>query len=131
MSADAETTVTVTPENIRELHAGGRRNFYAADLGTANLYGADLSFADLRDVTMDWNSHELIGERIRQAATQIWQKQVAAFVLAGAREDGWCWDFYRENMPKDWLEYALNTMAPWVKDGDGAPEILRERVVTP
>ena len=88
-----------------------------ADLGYANLYNANLG-----GVLMNWESHELIGERLRQAAGERYER----LALAGAisQNTRLCWDYWLTRTPHDVREWALRTMATWVKDGDGAPDAV-------
>jgi hypothetical protein len=107
-------------------------NLYGADLRRANLQGADLSRATLRradlryvnleGVIMNWDSHTLIGERLRQAAGEDYHK----LALAGAvvTNPQHCWEWWLDNTPKPELQWALEVMRSWIKDGDNVPEEL-------
>lgn len=101
----------------------------SANLHCANLRGVYMRCADLRgtnltDITVSWQSHQLISEILYRAAGDDLQKQAfAGFVRI---KTGWCWDWDQflsmENNLKGW---AIAELKKWVKPGDGAPEILR------
>ena len=82
---------------------------------------ADLSGANLSDVTMAWASHALISEILWRAADTEARQMLAAFV---GRQTGWCWDKW-ETFAHPEKEWALSVLRPLVKDGGGAPEMLR------
>ncbi len=103
-----------------------------ADLREANLRGANLRDADLNNVVMCWTSHDLIAERLRQAAGNDPLKRMTAGYIAMSTD--WCWAALIDNAPRitlldgtTLLDWTLNTMATWVRDGDDAPQILKER----
>ena len=100
-----------------------------------DLENAYLRNANLESVTMNWHGymHELVAERLRQAAGHDTKRHIVASLIgySGARNN-WCWeDFAKIHVElapilADEIEWALKTMAKWVKDGDKAPDILRE-----
>jgi len=92
-------------------------NLSGSSLRGSDLRGSDLSGSDLSGASLNWQSHHLIGEILWRAADTEQRKMVAAYV--GRRPD-WCWDH-----PK--CEWAVVEMAGWVKDGDGAPDWIRDR----
>ena len=93
-----------------------------ADLTRANLRGADLRWADLRGAYLNWNSHDLIAELLRQAAGESWQRRALAGLILVSRD--WCWkDFLALEHPEQ--EWALDVLRGYVREGDGAPELLR------
>jgi uncharacterized protein YjbI with pentapeptide repeats len=97
-----------------------------ANLGGAYLRGADLRGANLEDCQMNWQSHDLIAQRLLQAAGDDAYKRLAAGYILISRD--WCWTTLMDNVPeqvKDLLPWALSEMATWVKEGDGAPNILK------
>ena len=90
-----------------------------AYLGGANLYGTDLTGASL-----NWNSHDLIAELLRQAAGESWQRRALAGLILVSRD--WCWkDFLALEHPEQ--EWALGVLRQYVTDGDGAPDFLQEK----
>jgi len=82
-----------------------------ADLRGAYLRGADFRGADLRGADLNWMSHNLISEILRQSATQTIEFMAAGFV---AIKQDWCWDkFLEEQFPgKLW---ALSILKPLKK----------------
>ena len=104
-------------------------NLSYSDLSGSNLSDSDLShsnlsYSDLHDITVNWNSHELLAEILRQKAGENTAKRkIAGLVLVS---HDWCWDkFLRLRDPtKLW---ALGVLRRYVKEGDGAPEILRKQ----
>jgi hypothetical protein len=104
-----------------------------ADLRDAVLRYAVLRGAVLRYATMNWQAHELIAERLRQAAGDDPLKRMAAGYILVSRD--WCWKELMSNAPdialKDGtklMEWTFNTMASWVRYGDDAPYQLIEYI---
>lgn len=104
-------------------------DLYGADLIDADLYGANLRDADLRgadceNITMNWQSHNLIAERLRQKAQEDPQLILIGVILIGEKQE-WCWEELIEKtsdfIAQDW---AMKLMQTWIKDGDNAPDIL-------
>jgi hypothetical protein len=90
-------------------------------------------YLDLRYATMNWQAHELIAERLRQAAGDDPLKRMAAGYILVSRD--WCWKELMSNAPdialKDGtklMEWTFNTMASWVRYGDDAPYQLIEYI---
>lgn len=112
-------------------------SLYGADLRDASLCGANLRDADLRGaslrdaslcdaslggVTVSWSDHNLLAEILWRAAGDSEPRQMlAAFI---GRKFDWCWDEWAQfkHPERDW---ALDELAKWVKDGDGAPKLVR------
>jgi len=98
-----------------------------ADLREANLEGAYLEGANLKGAylegtTLNWRSHCLVSEVLFQAADADLDRQMVAAWL-GRRTD-LCWqDFLRMDHPA--RQWALETLAAWVKSGDDAPRYMR------
>src|SRR3990167_9028184 len=89
-----------------------------ANLRDANLQGADLRDANLQSASLQWNSHDLIAEILRQAADDDVDKlKIAGFILVSR---GKCWRGFSAMVDplKDW---ALDTLAALVLDNNGAP----------
>jgi uncharacterized protein YjbI with pentapeptide repeats len=102
-----------------------------ANLDGAYLYGTNLVGANLHDAIMNWSSHDLIAERLRQAAGDDPLKRMAAGYVLMSRS--WCWSDLLVNAPDIALddettlkEWSLKTMRAWVKAGDYAPQVLRD-----
>ena len=100
-----------------------------ADLSGANLAGASLVNAYLPTCNLDcarlnWNSHDLVAEVLRRdAGEDLIRRSVAGLFLASRDvEIGRLLTF---QLPSS--AWAINELARWVEDGDGAPEILKKR----
>jgi hypothetical protein len=93
-----------------------------AALSDADLSGAVLRDAVLRGAEINWQSHHLLSEILMRAAGDDIEKNMVAG-LVRLRTD-WCWEKWVkiEHSQRDW---ALAELAKWVKDGDGAPAIMR------
>jgi hypothetical protein len=105
---------------------------YLADLSQANLshadlYQADLSQANLYQADLSWRSHDLLSEILKRSAgddDDIAKLKVAGLLLV-CREK--CWQEFLD-MRDPLLGWALDELAGWVQDDDGAPECVRERI---
>ena len=88
----------------------GQADLHGADLRYAVLTGACLLGANLANATLNWASHDLIAEILRQAADNDVEKlQVAGLILI-ARD--WCWrDFIRLRHPL--TKWALGVLDAW------------------
>lgn len=100
-----------------------------ADLSGANLTGCSLVNAYLPTCNLDcarlnWNSHDLVAEVLRRdAGEDLIRRSVAGLFLASRDvEIGRLLTF---QLPSS--AWAINELARWVEDGDGAPEILKKR----
>jgi hypothetical protein len=101
----------------------GEADLREADLRGAELRGAGLWEADLRGAKLNWQSHDIIAELLmRDAGDDIGKRKVAGLILVSR---DWCWDrFLAVDDPQ--REWALSVLRQYVRDGDGAPEALRE-----
>ena len=89
----------------------------------ANLSGADLREANLSDARMSWQSHDMIGEVLWQAAEGTDQEMLASLI---GRKTSWCWpEWVKFDHPAK--EWALEVLRGRVMDGDEVPEVLREQ----
>lgn len=104
-------------------------DLYGADLRwaniyRANIYRADLRGADFREATLQWASHNLISEILRQHANTTRQFMLAGFVAVRLED---CWkDFLgNEELPeKDW---ALSVLKTYAKTEDiNVPRVVLE-----
>jgi peptide subunit release factor 1 (eRF1) len=74
---------------------------------------------------VNWQSHDLISEiLVRESGDEIEKLMIAGLILF---KRDFCWEDFLEidSNLKDW---ALDSLAKWVKDGDEAPGFLRSRV---
>jgi hypothetical protein len=102
-------------------------NLSEANLRGANLSGAGLSGADLRGADLNWQSHDLIAEIIRRAAGDNVQRRMLAGLILISRD--WCWEkFLSADIESALREWGLGVMRGYIRDGDDAPEILRQAV---
>jgi hypothetical protein len=94
-----------------------------ADLRVADLSGAYLSGAYLSGARINWNSHALVGEILRRAAGDDVEKRCIAGGITISTD--WCWQkmLSIEHGQKQW---AIDTLIPWLQDGDNAPDVLRQ-----
>jgi hypothetical protein len=108
--------------NLRGANLGGA-NLGGADLEGANLGGARLGGANLGGAKLSWASHALMSEILWRAATTQEQEHLAGYV---GRHTEMCWAAWEmfEHPAREW---AIDELAKWVKDGDDAPEFIRER----
>jgi len=80
---------------------------------------------NLNEAVLSWRSHALLSEILWREANTTEQKKFAAFV---ERQTEWCYaEFleYGETCPE--VAWAIDVLRPWVRNGDGAPKILREK----
>jgi uncharacterized protein YjbI with pentapeptide repeats len=96
-----------------------------ADLSGAYLSGAYLRGADLSGAIINWASHALIAEILRQAAGDDIEKRMFAGLVAISLD--WCWKKFL-SLTTPMLDWALDVCAEYVREGDGAPDVLTERV---
>ena len=98
------------------------------DLRGANLHGADLQGANLRsanlcDAKLNWCSHNLIAEILRQAAVNDVDKlKWAGFVAMQAHK---CWDYF-ELLGDPQYVWGLSVLAP--RADENAPIQVRAYV---
>lgn len=102
-------------------------NLRNANLRHANLRHADLRGADLQNAVINWQSHDLLAELLRSAAAGDVEKLKVAGLLLLCREK--CWDEFAAMAAADPLgAWALDALAEWAQQGDGAPELVAWRV---
>ena len=101
-------------------------NLSGANLGGANLSGANLGGANLGGAKVAWQSHDLLAELLRRAAGNDIAKLKVAGLLLVCRDK--CWKDFLGIASRDPLGgWALDALAEWVQDDDGAPPEIRER----
>lgn len=99
--------------------------FNNADLTESNFINTAMESvtftnAVMDDITMNWNSHDLISEILFRAATTIGQEQFAAWI---SHKKSWCWPEWLASNYSDW-NWVLATLQPLVKPSDNAPSEL-------
>lgn len=104
-------------------------NLKGANLKGANLIWTNLMDADFSNVRMNWQSHELVAERLRQAAGDDPLKRMAAGFVIVSRM--WCWEQFIENAPDipltdggTVLNWAMSEMRTWVLENETPPSHL-------
>ena len=95
--------------------------FEGANLADANLTRARLKGTVLHNITVNWTNRTLVSEILWRAADGNTDRMMIA-ALAG-RQDDWCWDKFLAiaNPERSW---ALQELRAWIKEGDGAPDLL-------
>ena len=97
----------------------------SANLSSADLSSADLSSADLSSIKANWRSHRLIAHLLlREAGSSVAKRKVAGLI---AVSQDWCWPDFLKLRRNRHFSWAIDVLASYVQEGDGAPEILRER----
>lgn len=91
-----------------------------------NLRDANLSGADLSAATLNWNSHDLLAELAIRAAGNDYRRRMDAGLILVSRD--WRWDKFIAVLDSDTQDWFGSVFAPYVKDGDGAPVIVRQYV---
>lgn len=113
-------------------------SLYGADLSGADLSGANLSGADLYKANLSrvnlykakisWQSHSIIAALLKQHARKDADHRATAGLILVSTD--WCWEAYEalaessERWAAEWA-WALETLAPYVKEGDNAPAVLQ------
>jgi hypothetical protein len=101
-----------------------RANLSGANLSGADLSGAYLSGAYLSGAYLNWTSHDVVSQLLfREAKGDIERERWAGWILL--RRD-LCWEGFLKAIPADQIAWGLAALAPYVKDGDNAPEALRK-----
>ena len=96
---------------------GGKRlGWRGRELQSADLRGAYLWGADLRGAILNWQSHNLLSEILRQAAGDDPRRRMLAGLVSVSPD--WCWDTPElldalAAMP-DEAAWAIETLADWV-----------------
>jgi hypothetical protein len=99
-----------------------------ANLGYADLRYADLGYANLGSAKINWQSHALISRILLDAAgNSIGKRKVAGLVLVST---DWCWEEWLSLRRSRHFSWAIDTLATFVQEGDGAPKILVERAAS-
>ena len=103
--------------NLRDANLAG------ADLRGADLWGAcflraNLQDADLMDAGLNWRSHDLLAEVIRQNAGDDHDKRAMAGLVLVSRD--WCWrQFWELNLPLE--PWAIEVLTPFLREGQTPP----------
>ena len=99
-------------------------NLHGANLRSADLRGANLHGANLRSAKINWQSHPLIAELLRQAAGNDPSRRAWAGLIAMSPD--WCWPQWAALAVEypDLGGWARGVLLGCVQDGDGAPAEL-------
>ena len=100
--------------------------FKELSLGGCGFFDSSLDSITLSNVAINWNDHELIAKiLLREAKNDPRKRMIAGLVRIS---QSWCWnDFLKIRCPQK--KWALETLSKYVKDGDNAPNVLREMKV--
>lgn len=114
--------------NVRYADFGGAElpgaDFRGAGIYYANFKGAYLRDANFRGAKLNWQSHDLMAEILRQAAGDDIDKIKIAGLVLLCRDK--CWDeFLMIDDPL--MDWALDALAEYVQEGDDAPKYVRNR----
>ncbi len=119
--------------NLRGANLGG------ADLRGANLCGANLGGANLGGAggqprcKLNWQAHALLSAVLLRSAGDdptdrvcVERREFAGLIAVST---DWCWVTWigMRSMHPIVTAWALDVLAMWVQDGDGAPEVVRQR----
>lgn len=88
-----------------------KSNYKYIDLRNANLYNVDLRNADLRNANLNWQSHTLIAEILRQAANENVQWRMVAGLVAVSLD--WCWKEFKEKLTPEQWEWGVSVLKQW------------------
>jgi hypothetical protein len=95
-----------------------------SDLRGSNLRGSNLSGSDLRDSNLNWNSHDILSEILRQAAKGDANLRRTAGLVACSHD--WCWQKLIAIATPSELAFAQETLRPWYDTHpDDAPEHVK------
>jgi uncharacterized protein YjbI with pentapeptide repeats len=102
-------------------------NLYSADLRNANLYNANLHNANLHnanlfDITMNWQSHDLIAEILRQHAGENLRHRMLAGLVKQSYD--WCWGRLASELYEADKTWCRSVLTPFIKGDDEVPEEL-------
>jgi len=103
-----------------------------ANLKGANLYGADLRGTDLSNVTMNWNSHNLIAEKFMRC--NGWKKyNVSIACIKGGSEvigrRTLDWKDYLKILSDKFIAWAIPHIISWITPGDVLPDELEDAIL--
>ncbi len=91
-------------------------NLRGANLRGANLWDADLRDADHKKIKLNWQSHDLLAELLRQSAGDNSQRRMVAGLILVSRD--WCWNkFMALDIPEK--QWAIDVLRQF----DGCPEL--------
>ena len=101
-----------------------------ADLRGTNLCGTNLRGVSLRGATLNWNSHTLIAELLRQWAGEDVQRRMLAGLVAVSTDWGWVHVFAIPVLTAVRAD-ALDYLVTCVREGDNAPTCVTLRILSP
>jgi uncharacterized protein YjbI with pentapeptide repeats len=92
-----------------------------AYLRGADLQGAYLQGADLRGANVNWQSHDILAEILRQdAGADIKRRSFAGLVLISR---DWCWSTWLRLDVTAEVRWAASVLAKWIKPEDSGVHI--------
>ena len=102
-------------------------NFQGATLELSTFHHASLHGAIFEGATLPWDQHDILAELLRRAAMNQKKNRTARLMVAGLVSVGQhlCWANFLHIRHEE-REWALNVLAEYVQDCDGAPAILHK-----
>ena len=96
-------------------------------IGKFNIdVGANLSAANLTNIIVNWRCHYLVAEILLRWAGSNWNKIKLAGGIQIAANLNWCWDKFIALATDEPLAVeAIAELQKWIRDGDDAPEWLK------
>jgi len=110
--------------NLSRVNLSGA-DLSGVNLSRVNLSRANLSGANLSGATIDWTSYDVVAELLRRAAGDSVDRRMLAGLVLVSRD--WCWKKFLaiEHPERGW---ALGALRGYVREGDNAPDALKEEV---
>ena len=97
-------------------------DFSGCDFTGASLVNTYLPTCNLDGAVLNWDSHDLVAEVLRRAATTVLERSIAG--LFQMCRDTPVVDIFGFVIPG--MNWAENECTRWLRDGDNAPAVLRE-----
>jgi uncharacterized protein YjbI with pentapeptide repeats len=117
----SSAVVVATNMNFCNLN---RAKFYDADLRCSSFYGASVIGASLYSSRINWQSHVLIAEILRQHAGESAPRRSLAGLIAVSTD--WCHDIWAD-LEHSEREWAIETLKTYVQEGDRLPNWMKEK----
>jgi hypothetical protein len=96
--------------------------FDGASFDGASFDGASFDGASFYGAKLSWSSHDILSEILRLAAQgNVERRKVAGLILVSR---DWCWEEFLGLASDPHFAWAMDVLADYVQDGDGAPPAL-------
>jgi len=104
-------------------------NLHSADLRGADLYdayldGSNLGKAQLDGIRVNWQSNELLSVLLIREAETTEQCLVAAKINVNPK---WDWNDIESHISAENFRWIIDTLKPWIQDGDDLPIQMQAR----